>query len=562
MKLVTFMLLALSCLSSTAFGQTQPFDLDDAMRFSGTAKSVQGIELVLSIVLTETPAGEWVGQIDIPRLNISALALVNIAGDANSIRAEVPLGRLPAQIEATLDEKRTTLSGSFKQRGIELTFDLARVEDVKQVPEAKKPQFPEWAKSSWLIRRHFDEPWALVDGNVIDVITGEIHTDMTIVIVGDLIESINSDPPAEGMHVVDISGQYVVPGFFDLHAHVIPKSDLFPAAKGPEATLLDLLEAGVTTIRCLPMISENPQVWASQINSGDLVGPTIVSSSSIIEKERQRTSYGFGNPATARAWVRKEALLGNRWIKVYNKMDAQSLQAIVETAAEYGMKVCGHTEDVPPLEASKIGMQCVEHMVSIPLSCLADGVDLADEPGGLGAKIAWRWTNYDPAKGERLMQAFKANDTAWVPTLTVTEAIIKGGSHDGVAFSGEHVKEQLQKALIDSAKLVVRLHEIGGLVGVGTDFPVDGVVAGESVHRELELIVEFGGATPLQALQMATISSAKILGFDDLLGTVEPGKLANLVVLKHNPLDDISNTRKISMVVHDGRIHQNSAENN
>lgn len=152
------------------------------------------------------------------------------------------------------------------------------------------------------------------------------------------------------------------------------------------------------------------------------------------------------------------------------------------------------------------------------------------------------------------MQAFKANHTAWVPTLTVTEAIIKGGSHDGVAFSGEHVKEQLQKALIDSAKLVVLLHEIGGLVGVGTDFPVDGVVAGESVHRELELIVEFGGATPLQALQMATISSAKILGFDDLLGTVEPGKLANLVVLKQNPLENISNTRKISMVVHDGRL--------
>ena len=110
-------------------------------------------------------------------------------------------------------------------------------------------QLPDWLRSSWLIRRHTEESWALVGGNIIDVITGEIHRDATIIIAGDLIRAISSGPPPEGTRVVDISGAFVVSGFFDLHAHVIPKSPRFPSVEGAEATLKNLLESGVTTIR-------------------------------------------------------------------------------------------------------------------------------------------------------------------------------------------------------------------------------------------------------------------------------------------------------------------------
>lgn len=533
----------------------RPDDLDNPMRFSGTARSGPGIELEISIVLAETPAGNWVGQIDLPRLGLVAYPIVNLTADGDAIRAEVPLGRHPAQIEAILDAQQTHLVGKFRQRGIELSFDLASGELAEPAKDSPPIQLPQWARSSWLIRRHSEEPWALVGGNVIDIVTGEIHRDTTIVIAGDLIRAINTDPPAEGMRVVDISGAFVVPGFFDLHAHVIPKSPRFPSVKGAEATLQDLLESGVTTIRGLPITSEAALGWAAQINAATLLGPTIVPASSIFEKHKQRTSYGFGDPATVRGWVRKEALLGNRWIKVYNKMDADSLRAIVETAAAYGMNVCGHTEDVPPLEASQIGIASIEHTVSIPLSCLQAGVDLADQPGELGSRIAWRWANVDDAKSRQLMQTFKANATAWVPTLVINEGIMDSGGHDGVPLADETVKSQLRQAQGKAAKLAVYLHEIGGLVGVGTDFPIDGVVPGESVHREMEILVEFGDATSLQALQIATISSAKILGFGELLGSVDAGKIANLVILDANPLENISNTRRIVMVVHDGRLH-------
>ncbi|MCH8152766.1 MAG: amidohydrolase family protein [Planctomycetes bacterium] len=157
------------------------------------------------------------------------------------------------------------------------------------------------------------------------------------------------------------------------------------------------------------------------------------------------------------------------------------------------------------------------------------------------------------------MRAFKANATAWVPTLVVSEAIMNSGAHDGVPLGDETVKLQLRQSQRKAAHLAVYLHDIGGLVGVGTDFPIDGVVPGESVHREMEILVEFGGASPLQALQIATLSSAKILGFGELLGSVDAGKIANLVVLDGNPLENISNTRRIVMVIHDGRLHHPAA---
>lgn len=80
------------------------------------------------------------------------------------------------------------------------------------------------------------------------------------------------------------------------------------------------------------------------------------------------------------------------------------------------------------------------------------------------------------------------------------------------------------------------------------------MLPGDSLHRELELLVSEGSATPLEALQVATLSPARILGHDALLGSVEPGRLAHFVALRADPLDDVSNTREIAFVVRDGRV--------
>jgi len=415
-------------------------------------------------------------------------------------------------------------------------------------------QVPDWAKQSWFLRRQIDAPWMLRGLNLVDIHSGNVTENVNIVIAGDRIQSIGIDQPSTGMKVVDASGLYAIPGLFDLHAHVMPKSPFFPTAPAPKEALRLLLHAGVTTIRALPFYSESALLWAAQVNNGTLAGPTMIVASSILEKERQRTMLGFGDPDTAAAWVRKEALLGVRWIKVYNRMDEDSLRTIVETARKFGMKVCGHANEVPPHRAAALGMASIEHATSIAYSCLQD--DAPDPPGHVGLiQAAWCWEHSDAQKLSDLMETFRENGTAWVPTLVVLEKMIATGGH-AMKSLDPNVVAQFHKAMNESAKLAVQLHRSGGLVGIGTDFPIDGLQPGESVHRELELLVELGGATTLEALQMATISSAEILGFDELLGTVEVGRLAHLVVLTKNPLDNISNVRSIRYVIHDGRLHE------
>lgn len=458
------------------------------------------------------------------------------------------LDRAPAAEASSPDGGRATVKRAKGKTGPVPAGAVRRGRSRRRAP------LPDWAKESWFVRRQADAPWCIQGVNVIDVRTGTIHPDTNIVIRGDVIESVGATEVPEDTRIVNLTGAYVIPGLFDLHAHVMPKWDLFPTSKEPEETLEQLLDFGVTTIRAIPLYSESAVMWKAMVGAGHIPGPTIVPTSSVFEKTPQRTSSGFGDPATARQWVRKEALAGCRWIKVYDAMDEPSLEAIVKTARAYGMRVCGHTSLVPPHRASEIGLATVEHSIGIAYSTARDGQTAPTGLFGL-SQAAWYWRHADPEKCAALMRLFKENETGWVPTLVVTEKIVRNRAHHFTSVPSDVVK-QLEGAMRTSAMLALDLHRMGGLVGVGTDFPVDNVQPGESVHRELELLVELGGASPLEALQMATISSATILGFEDLLGSVESGKIANLVILEDNPLENISNTRRITHVVHDGRLRE------
>ncbi len=173
----------------------------------------------------------------------------------------------------------------------------------------------------------------------------------------------------------------------------------------------------------------------------------------------------------------------------------------------------------------------------------------------LTALAGWRWQNADPQKCQALIELFHANHTAWVPTLVVMEKMIEQGGHDGTPMEADE-KPLLHEAIAKAARLAVALHRMGGLVGLGTDFPIDGVEVGASVHREMELLVEKGGATPAEALHIATRSSATILDLSGIVGAVEANFIADLVVLAASPLERIGHTRMVEYVVHDGKLHK------
>ncbi|MEQ8766255.1 MAG: amidohydrolase family protein [Planctomycetota bacterium] len=435
--------------------------------------------------------------------------------------------------------------------GLRLVLVIVALGAIASPGTAQPGELPDWVKTSWWMRRQIEPAWAIRGARVIDVATGEVSDPTDVVIGGDAIVAIGKAEGVAKNNTIDAAGGFVIPGLFDLHAHVLPESRRF-AGSPPEETLKTLLEHGITTIRLLPFTSELALEWGASVAGAKLQGPTIVAASTLFEREAERTSQGFGTPEVARAWVEREAWLGARWIKVYNSMDESSLAAIVEAAHRHGLKVCGHTAEVPPHRAAVLGMDCFEHITGIPRSAL----DPALKPprfDSLAERTAWYWENAQPERLERLLETMLENDVAWVPTLVVTDAMATHGQHDGSEPVPDDVRKRLKEANEKGARLAVDYFRRGGRVGVGTDFPVDGVSPGESVANEIRLLHEIGGATPLEALQIATLGSARVLGFESLVGKVEAGRLANLVVLNGNPLEDLKHLSDIRLVVHDGR---------
>ena len=122
-------------------------------------------------------------------------------------------------------------------------------------PRRRLGFLPAEARQSWRFRRQVGEAWALTGVRLVDLEGARIGETVHVVVKGDVIRSVEPGPPPEGMKVVDGGGGYLIPGLFDLHAHVVSFPG-FMGSKGPEETMRRLLDAGVTTIRLLPLLSE------------------------------------------------------------------------------------------------------------------------------------------------------------------------------------------------------------------------------------------------------------------------------------------------------------------
>jgi hypothetical protein len=264
---------------------------------------------------------------------------------------------------------------------------------------------------------------------------------------------------------------------------------------------------------------------------------------------------------------------------VYNSLPRDAYFAIAQESKRLGIPFAGHVpEAVSPAEASEAGQHSQEHLINILLACSTSEKELRaqriftmndpaisglermrqlgfPEPPGL-------FDTYDETKAAALFQTFVKNATWHTPTLALLRSFLVDKDR---ARSMPYMQELSPKAsdgwmariaaLLDRyKKLVGDMHRAGVEFLAGTDTSATTpLVPGAGLHDELELLVE-SGFTPLEALQAATRNPARY--FDKLkdLGTLEPGKLADLVLLDANPLDDIRNTRKIRMVVLRGHI--------
>jgi imidazolonepropionase-like amidohydrolase len=330
----------------------------------------------------------------------------------------------------------------------------------------------------------------------------------------------------DGAATVDGAGKTIVPGLWDMHTHVT-QIEWAPV----------YLAAGVTTVRDMGNEFEFITALRDAVASGRAAGPRLLLAGLV-----------DGGGPNAFGVVGKYHDAGFQQMKIYSLITPPIVEAICAEAHRLGMTVTGHVPTGMTIDqAAASGM---DHLAHLAIRGEAD----ADDVRRTIAFLRERKTVIDPTQSwnELLGHAAGAPVAAFQPGIAkIPPPLNRLFSNAGTAgIDAATARTRLERGL----RIVKALFDAGVPVVAGTD---EGI-PGHSVHREIELYVE-AGLTPMQALQAATIASARAMQLDAELGTIERGKRADLTVLDANPLDDIHNVRRVRWTIHDGKMYDSAA---
>lgn len=421
---------------------------------------------------------------------------------------------------------------------------------------------------------------------VIDMTGAPVKLDFTVVITGNHVTTVGRSGrtriPA-GAHVIDAKGKFLIPGLWDMHVHI----------KETERSLPMFVANGVTGIRNVGGIASDLFLWRAQVASGQILGPRIVACGPILEGEHPLHpdhAVIVRNAAEGREAVIRLKQQGADFIKVYDGVLRDAYFAIADEARKQNLMFVGHVpSSVTTVEASDAGQKSIEHLGTIlegsstVFEELRNWVSPPSAPGDYSAiprRIAARGTRmldtYSEQRAQEIFDHFVRNRTRQVPTLLVKKIWayvdeISKAADDRFKFVPQSIREDwspqrqllyryrtpefivYQKRLFKKEmELVGDMNRARVEIMAGTDSEGAFTYFGFSLHDELALLVE-AGLTPMQALQAATRNPADFLGELESNGTVESGKIANLVLLDANPLVDIQNTKRINAVVLNGK---------
>lgn len=400
---------------------------------------------------------------------------------------------------------------------------------------------------------------AVLAGKLIDVRTGDVRSHAYILIAGDRVQSIAESAPS-GIPVTDLSSYTVLPGLIDAHGHILsnPTSQSFAdelKTSYPQATIWGVynlrlwLDHGFTSVRdACEGPSDYPQfALRESVKRGLILGPRITSAGSCISLAG---GHGDGAPISPdihiprgvnvadtvddiQHVVRRDIKYGADWIKLMatggvmdpisdyhvQELSEAQMAAAVEMAHRAGKKVMAHAEGAAGIKAAvRAGVDSIEH-----------GTMLDQE-------------------GAQLMEQ---HHTWLVPTLYCFQHDMETGLSKGRDPDSFKKGQEILAAQGPAFKLALQ-HHIRIVYGVDDD-DVD-----ESVSKEFGALVR-GGLSTLGALQAATINAATMLGKDQDVGTLEPGRYADIVAVKGDPLSDITVMEHVAFVMQGGKILKDPA---
>jgi hypothetical protein len=419
--------------------------------------------------------------------------------------------------------------------------------------------------------------------NVIDTRHGLTLPNMTVVVKNGTIEAvakIGLIGSAHNTQVINASGEYLIPGLWDMHVH----SAGGPAKPWDEKILFPLyLVNGITGIRDMggdPTILEQRR---KRIDSGELGPHMVIAGPFLHSGESDAQTIGVNTPSEARQAIDSLKARGMDFVKVLD-VDPGVYWVITDEAKIQHLRFVGHVPTgVSASEASVMGQGSIEHLSGVVLASSSKESELRQQI--LEAVSKKDWAAYSQALGQAvdtysaskawdLFSEFVDNCTWQVPTLVwhvaqaradsaeiaqdprmkyVPRSVAKGWAPAKPAqATGAEQLAQAKRLTAQYMKMVGLMRRAGVFMMAGTDSPDSDVFPGFSLHDELEWLVKAGLSTT-QALQAATFNPALFLTKLNRYGVVEEGHAADLVLLDDNPLKDISNTRKISAVILGGR---------
>ena len=431
---------------------------------------------------------------------------------------------------------------------------------------------------------------------IIDAINGT-RSGMSVGITDNKITSIDKNLKAyKASTEIDGTGKFLIPGLWDAHIHM---------AFDPEITdiMFDLfLMNGVTSVRDIGGQIHLVKPWKDKsiadpkntprlMMAGPLLDgtPRVYDGSSPSRPELGIEAVGVDG---AVAIVDSFAAIGVDLIKAYEMLTPEQFVAVVDRAKSYGLPVTGHVPlSMDVMSASNAGLRSMEHLRNLEMSCVADWEEMRDERrmmlakgqneagGDLRSRMhqAHRYVavgKQDDIQRKKVIETLAKNETWQIPTLTISTAtqnrvyardqwrkdfqyLPDTATHrwttNAISASEIPVSENNENYANWAVDMVKRLSDGGVGIMAGTDTPIFFLTPGFSLHEELRLLVK-AGLTPIQVLEAATLRPAQYFNMENNLGSVDVGKIADLLLLDGNPLEDISNTEKINAVVKDGNV--------
>ncbi|HEY2738922.1 MAG TPA: amidohydrolase family protein [Thermoanaerobaculia bacterium] len=469
-------------------------------------------------------------------------------------------GQLWLDDQQRLFASASNWSGLIREGWESVMPEIVKAQDARKAEHSK-----ELARR---LARHPHGPLVFVHARLLDPARGLVKPNTTVVITGDRITAVGDDGqvavPA-GAETVDAHGRTLMPGLWDMHVHLSTLDGLFHLA------------AGVTTVRDMANDTDFLLDMRRGVDAGEILGPHIIMAGFI-------DSPGpYAGPSKVLVSTKEEALkavdrykeLGYEQIKLYSSLDPALVPPIVERAHHLGMRVSGHIPNGMTAEqAVREGFDEIQHVNFLFLNFLS-GFDTRtpERFTQLGAHAAELDLHSDKVKA--FLALLKEKKTVSDPTVNSFEGMLTGRSGQidpGLAPVADRLPPQVRRELLggglpvppgmdqryrDSFRallsMVRALHDDGITIVAGTDS-----LAGFGLHRELELYGQ-AGIPNLDILRAATIVPAQVMKRDKDFGSIETGKMADVILVDGQPDQTISDIRRVVLTVKGGVIYDPAA---